>query len=56
MIPLLIMLIISNAINIAYVKSASKNLSHRILEESSKGEAAKLLSYMKEDLYSLVGL
>ena len=54
--PLLIMLIISNAVNIAYVKSASKKLSYRVLEESSKGEAAKLLSYMKEDLYSLVGL
>ena len=56
LIPLLIMLIISNAVNIIYVKSASKNLSYRILEESSKGEAAKLLSYMKEDLYSLIGL
>ncbi|MEI0558982.1 methyl-accepting chemotaxis protein [Brachyspira intermedia] len=56
LIPLLIMLIISNAINIAYVKSASKKLSYRVLEESSKGEAAKLLSYMEEDLYSLVGL
>ena len=56
LIPLLIMLIISNAVNIAYVKSASKKLSYRVLEESSKGEAAKLLSYMKEDLYSLVGL
>ena len=54
--PLLIMLIISNAVNITYVKSASKKLSYRVLEESSKGEAAKLLSYMKEDLYSLVGL
>ena len=56
LIPLLIMLIISNAVNIAYVKSASKKLSYRVLEESSKGEAAKLLSYMEEDLYSLVGL
>ncbi|WP_300741480.1 methyl-accepting chemotaxis protein [uncultured Brachyspira sp.] len=56
LIPLLIMIIISNAVNIAYVKSASKKLSYRVLEESSKGEAAKLLSYMEEDLYSLVGL
>ncbi|AUJ49235.1 methyl-accepting chemotaxis protein [Brachyspira hyodysenteriae] len=56
LVPLLIMLIISNSINIVYVKSASKNLSHRVLEESSKGEAAQLLSYMNEDLYSLVGL
>ena len=56
LVPLLVMLIISNTINVLYVKNASKKLSYKILEESSKGEAAKLQSFMEDDLYYTIGL
>lgn len=56
LIPLLIMLIISNTINVIYVKEASKKLSYKILEESSKGETATLQSLMEDDLYYTIGL
>ena len=56
LIPLLIMLIISNTINVIYVKEASKKLSYKILEESSKGETATLQSFMEDDLYYTIGL
>ncbi|WP_297203527.1 methyl-accepting chemotaxis protein [uncultured Brachyspira sp.] len=56
LVPLLVMLIISNTINVLYVKNANKKLSYKILEESSKGEAAKLQSFMEDDLYYTIGL
>ena len=56
LIPLLIMMIISNVINIIYVQSISSKLSYKILEEAAKGERNKLSAVIKEDLYQITGL
>ena len=56
LIPLLIMLAISNIVNIIYVQNASSKLSYQILEEVAKGEGNKLTAVVKEDLYQITGL
>ncbi|WP_258018813.1 cache domain-containing protein, partial [Brachyspira hampsonii] len=56
LIPLLIMIAISNVVNIIYVQNASSKLSYKILEEVAKGEGNKLTAVVKEDLYQITGL
>ena len=56
LIPLLIMMAISNIVNIAYVQSISSKLSYKILEEVAKGEGNKLTAVVKEELYQITGL
>ncbi|CRF33922.1 methyl-accepting chemotaxis protein [Brachyspira suanatina] len=56
LIPLLIMIAISNIVNIIYVQNASSKLSYKILEEVAKGEGNKLTAVVKEDLYQITGL
>ncbi|WPC23975.1 methyl-accepting chemotaxis protein [Brachyspira hyodysenteriae] len=56
LIPLLIMIAISNIVNIIYVQNASTKLSYKILEEVAKGEGNQLTAVVKEDLYQITGL
>ena len=56
LIPLLIMIAISNIVNIIYVQNASSKLSYKILDEVAKGEGNKLTAVVKEDLYQITGL
>ena len=56
LIPLLIMIIFSNVINIIYVQNITSQLSSTILEETAKGEGNKLNLIVKDDLYHLTGL
>lgn len=56
LIPLLIMMAVSNVINIFYVQKISTKLSYKILEEVAKGEGNKLTAVVKEDLYQISGL
>ncbi|MCZ9850350.1 methyl-accepting chemotaxis protein [Brachyspira hyodysenteriae] len=53
LIPFIIMLIISNIFNILSVNNVTKKLSYKILEESAKGEAAKVESLVQEAFDSL---
>ena len=53
LIPFLIMLIISSAVNILSVNNVTRKLSYKVLEESAKGEAAKVESLVQEALDSL---
>ena len=56
LIPLLIMMTISNIVNIIYVQNISSKLSYKILEEVANGEGSKLSAVVKEDLYQITGL
>ena len=53
LVPFLVMLIISNTINIVSVNNVTKKLSYKVLEESAKGEAAKVEMMVQEALDSL---
>ena len=52
-VPFIIMLIISNLFNIFSVNNVTKKLSYKVLEESAKGEAAKVQSLVQEAFDSL---
>ena len=52
-IPFIIMLIISNLFNIFSVNNVTKKLSYKVLEESAKGEAAKVQALVQEAFDSL---
>ncbi|MEI0562978.1 methyl-accepting chemotaxis protein [Brachyspira pulli] len=53
LVPFFIMLMISGTINILSVSNVTKKLSYKVLEESAKGEAAKVESLVQEALDSL---
>ena len=53
LIPLFIMLVISSIFNILSVNNVTKKLSYKVLEESAKGEAAKVESIVQEAFDSL---
>ncbi|MCZ9870836.1 methyl-accepting chemotaxis protein [Brachyspira hyodysenteriae] len=52
-VPFIIMLIISNLFNIFSVNNVTKKLSYKVLEESAKGEAAKVQALVQEAFDSL---
>ncbi|WP_041177130.1 methyl-accepting chemotaxis protein [Brachyspira intermedia] len=52
-VPFIIMLVISNLFNIFSVNNVTKKLSYKVLEESAKGEAAKVQSIVQEAFDSL---
>lgn len=56
LIPLLIMMTISNVVNIIYVQKISSKLSYKILEEVAKGERNQLRAIIRQDLYQITGL
>ena len=53
LVPFFIMLMISGAFNILSVRNVTRKLSYRVLEESAKGEAAKVENLVQEALDSL---
>lgn len=53
LIPFFIMLVISSIFNIFSVNNVTKKLSYKVLEESAKGEAAKVESLVQEAFDSL---
>ena len=53
LLPFLIMLMISSGVNIVSVNKVTRKLSYRVLEESAKGEAAKVESLVQEALDNL---
>ena len=53
LVPFFIMLIIYGIVNILSVNDVTKQLSYKILEESAKGEAAKVENLIQEALDSL---
>ncbi|WP_028328740.1 methyl-accepting chemotaxis protein [Brachyspira alvinipulli] len=53
LVPFFIMLMISGAFNILSVRNVTRKLSYKVLEESAKGEAAKVENLVQEALDSL---
>ncbi|MEI0478163.1 methyl-accepting chemotaxis protein [Brachyspira pulli] len=56
LIPILIMIVISNIVTIINVKKISGDLSYKVLEEASNSEVNKLKSVVKEEYYSVTTL
>ncbi len=56
LLPLLIMILISNIVNIIYVQGINQKLSYKILQETARGEGSQLSTVVKEDLYLITGL
>ena len=56
LVPILVMLVISNVITIINVKRISEDLSYKILEEASNSEVNKLKAVVKEEYYSVTTL
>ena len=56
LVPILIMIIISNTFIISYVNKISKELSYKVLLESSKGEANNIKSEIEQSLHDMMGL
>ena len=55
LIPLVIMLIISNTVNIIYVRKSTVQLIYSILNNNAKYEVSKLKSFMEKDSNYAVG-
>ena len=56
LIPFLLMIIISGAINVKSVSTITKDLSYKVLEQSSTGEATILQFFLREELLYVTGL
>ena len=56
LIPFLLMIIVSGAINVKSVSTITKDLSYKVLEQSSTGEATILQFFLREELLYTTGL
>ena len=56
LVPLIIMLIISNIVNIVYVRKSTIKLIYSILDNKAKYEVAMLKSFMYKDAEHIIGL
>lgn len=56
LVPILIMIIISNVFTISYVNKVTKNLSYKILQDTAKSEANNINSEIETSLHNIIGL
>ena len=56
LVPILIMIIISNVFIISYVNKITKNLSYKILQDTAKSEANDINNTIEISLHNVMGL